>query len=159
MPGAHHIDTLGKNHLVFSSPLALFGWDVDDFPQGWYLGQVFTTLFVFRWKTLEGPLHDATVPPQGDGRLLWPRCVPLLRGWRDPAQPTSALRPLQGPFRGAASGPRLRTQVPRGGLTGRRGRGAAQENPESGASPVFPEQHHLEAVAAAVLWNLPSVRV
>lgn len=111
----------------------------------------------FRRKTLEGPLHDTTVPPRGCRGLLRPTLVPLLRGRRDPAQPASALRPLQGPFRGTAPVPQLRTPVPHSGSTGGRGSETAQKDPESCAPPVFPEQHYLEAVAAAVLWNFPLV--
>lgn len=108
-----------------------------------------------RQPSLEGALHDAPVPPRGSGRLLWPRRVSLLWGPSHAPPPTPPLRLVLGPGGGRTAVPRLRAPVPPGAGQGRRGRGGASGDREPSAPATFNQQDPVEALAAALLWDLP----
>lgn len=74
---------------------------------------------------------------------------------RDPPRPPAGVRPVPGPLRERGSDGRDRAPPRRSVAEGAAGCGGAPQNPESRGEPAVLGEHPVEAVAAAVLWDVP----
>lgn len=139
--------TLGKHSLLWYTP-------GDNHQHHWK-----SSFFPARWSHLEGSLCDPKIPSTRGWSLLRQRILPMFWGRCDPAWASVAVRPLTRPFWSQTSVSWHWAPLWHCGRADWESHRRAPQDTDSSTRAALPVQHHLEAMAAALLWDIPFLLV
>ena len=115
--------------------------------------------FPSRWSRLEGSLRDPCLPASRSWGLLWQRILPMFWGRRDPSWPSVAVWSLARPFWSQTSVGWHRAPLWHCNTEDWKSHRRASQDTDSSPRAALLVQRGVEAVAAAVLWDVPVLLV